>query len=61
MLTEQDVQRAVEFESHDAPVLSVYLNVDPRRRTGESHKASLLPKTSSSSRTISRWAITAKG
>ena len=41
MLTEQDVQRAVEFESHDAPVLSVYLNVDPRRRTGESHKASL--------------------
>ncbi len=41
MLTEQDVQRAVEFESHDAPVLSVYLNVDPRRRTGESHKVSL--------------------
>ena len=41
MLTEQDVQRAVEFESYDAPVLSVYLNVDPRRRTGEQHKASL--------------------
>ncbi len=41
MLTEQDVQRAVEFESYDAPVLSVYLNVDPRRRTGESHKVSL--------------------
>lgn len=36
MLTEQDVQRAVEFESYDAPVLSVYLNVDPKRRTGES-------------------------
>ena len=41
MLTEQDVQRAVEFESYDAPVLSVYLNVDPRRRTGESHKVTL--------------------
>ena len=41
MLTEYDVQRAVEFESHDAPVLSVYLNLDPQRRTGEQYKVAL--------------------
>lgn len=41
MLTEYDVQRAVEFESHDAPVLSVYLNLDPQRRSGEQYKVAL--------------------
>lgn len=41
MLTETDIRRAVEFESHDAPVLSVYLNVDPQRRSGEQHKRTL--------------------
>lgn len=41
MLTEVDIQRAVEFESHDAPVLSVYLNLDPQRRSGEQHKLAL--------------------
>jgi peptide chain release factor subunit 1 len=41
MLTEYDVRRAVEFESPDAPVLSIYLNVDPKRRTGEQHKVAL--------------------
>ncbi len=41
MLTEVDIQRAVEFESHDTPVLSVYLNLDPQRRSGEQHKLAL--------------------
>ena len=41
MLTEYDVRQAVEFESHDAPVLSVYLNVDPHRRTVEKYKLAL--------------------
>jgi hypothetical protein len=41
MLTEYDVRQAVEFESHDAPVLSVYLNVDPHRRSVEKYKLAL--------------------
>jgi len=41
MLTEYDVRRAVEFESFDAPVLSVYLNLDPQRRTGDQYKVAL--------------------
>lgn len=41
MLTDYDVRQAVEFESHDAPVLSVYLNVDPHRRTVEKYKLAL--------------------
>ena len=41
MLTEYDVRQAVEFESRDAPVLSVYLNVDPNRRTVEKYKLAL--------------------
>ena len=41
MLTEYDVRQAVEFESHDGPVLSVYLNVDPHRRTVEKYKLAL--------------------
>lgn len=41
MLTEYDVRQAVEFESHDSPVLSIYLNVDPHRRTVEKYKLAL--------------------
>lgn len=41
MLTQVDVRQVVEFESHDAPVLSVYLNVDPHRRTPEKYKLAL--------------------
>ena len=41
MLTDYDVRRAVDFESHDAPVLSVYLNVDPQQRTAEKYKLAL--------------------
>ena len=41
MLTEYDVRQAVEFESHDSPVLSVYLNVDPHRRSVEKYKLAL--------------------
>lgn len=41
MLTDYDVRQAVEFESHDSPVLSVYLNVDPHRRTVEKYKLAL--------------------
>jgi peptide chain release factor subunit 1 len=41
MLTEYDVQQAVEFESPDAPVLSIYLNVDPQRRSVEQYKLAL--------------------
>lgn len=41
MLTEYDVRQAVEFESHDSPVLSVYLNVDPQRRSVEKYRLAL--------------------
>ena len=41
MLTDYDVRQAVEFESHDSPVLSVYLNVDPQRRTVEKYRLAL--------------------
>lgn len=41
MLTENDIRRAVEFESYDAPVLSIYLSVDPSKRTGEQYKVAL--------------------
>jgi peptide subunit release factor 1 (eRF1) len=41
MLTEADVQQAVEFESHDAPVLSVYLNVDTQQRSAEKYKIAM--------------------
>ncbi|MBE2236762.1 MAG: hypothetical protein IAE81_03170 [Caldilineaceae bacterium] len=41
MLNEYDVRQAVEFESHDSPVLSVYLNVDPHRRTVDKYKLAL--------------------
>ncbi len=38
MLTEADIRNAVEFESHDHPVLSIYLNVDPNLRSPEQFK-----------------------
>ncbi len=41
MLTDVDVRTIVEFESHDSPVLSVYLNLDPQRRSGEGYKLNL--------------------
>ncbi len=41
MLTDTEIREAIEFESPDHPVLSVYLNVDPHRRTAEKYKLAL--------------------
>lgn len=41
MLTDAEIRQVIEFESPDAPVLSVYLNVDPRRRTPDKYKLAL--------------------
>lgn len=41
MLTDLAVRQAVEFESSEHPVLSLYLNVDPHRRTPEKYKIAL--------------------
>ena len=41
MLNDVDVRMLVEFESHDAPVLSVYLNMDPSRRAADAYKLAL--------------------
>lgn len=41
MLTDVEVRQAVEFESSEHPVLSIYLNVDPHRRTAEKYKLAL--------------------
>ncbi len=41
MLTNHDIQQAVEYENHEHPVLSVYLNVDPRQRTVEEYRLAL--------------------
>ena len=41
MLTDVEVRQAVEFESLEHPVLSVYLNVDPHRRSPEKYKLAL--------------------
>lgn len=41
MLTDFDVRQAVEFECRHHPVLSIYLNVDPHRRTPEEYKLAL--------------------
>lgn len=41
MIREQDVQELVEFRSDGAPVLSVYLNLDPTRRNAEQYKLAL--------------------
>lgn len=41
MLTETEMREAIEFESPESPVFSVYLNVDPHRRTPEKYKLAL--------------------
>lgn len=41
MLTDLAIRQAVEFESRQHPVLSVYLNVDPHRRSAEKYKLAL--------------------
>jgi len=41
MLTDQEIRTVVEFESHDAPVLSLYLNLDPQRRASDALKLTL--------------------
>lgn len=41
MLTDVDVRQVIEFESAEHPVLSIYLNVDPHRRSPEKYKLAL--------------------
>ncbi len=41
MMQERDLQELAELVSVDAPIMSLYLNVDPHRRSGEEHKLSL--------------------
>ena len=41
MFTDVEVRQAVEFESATHPVLSIYLNVDPHRRSPEKYKLAL--------------------
>jgi peptide subunit release factor 1 (eRF1) len=41
MMQERDLQELAELASADAPILSLYLNVDPHRRSGDEHKLSL--------------------
>ena len=42
MYVDEDVRQAIEFESDDqTPILSVYLNVDPSRRTADKYKLAL--------------------
>lgn len=41
MNVDVDIRQVVEFESHDHPVLSIYLNVDPHRRSPEKYKLAL--------------------
>ena len=41
MFSTEDIRTVVEFESHNFPVLSVYLNVDPQVRTPEQYKQAL--------------------
>lgn len=41
MFAEIDLRQLIEFESHAHPVLSVYLDVDPQRRTVEQYKLAL--------------------
>lgn len=41
MLSEAELREAIEFESPECPVFSVYLNVDPHRRTPEKYKLAL--------------------
>jgi len=41
MMQERDMQELAELVSEDVPILSLYLNVDPHRRSTEEHKLSL--------------------
>ena len=41
MLTDMEIRQAIEFESAEHPVLSIYLNVDPHRRSPEKYKLAL--------------------
>ena len=41
MLNHADLQQLVEYENHEHPVLSVYLNVDPRQRSVEQYRLAL--------------------
>lgn len=41
MLSKFDIQQIVEFENHEHPVLSVYLNVDPQQRSVETYRLAL--------------------
>ncbi len=41
MMQEQDLQELAELASDGAPILSLYLNMDPQRRTSEDPKLSL--------------------
>lgn len=41
MMQEQDLHELAEFVSEDAPVLSLYLNIDRRNRSTDEHKAVL--------------------
>jgi peptide chain release factor subunit 1 len=41
MMQERDLQELAELASADAPILSLYLNVDPHRRSNDEHKLSL--------------------
>ncbi len=41
MLNHADIQQIVDYENHEHPVLSVYLDVDPRRRSVEKYRLAL--------------------
>jgi peptide chain release factor subunit 1 len=41
MMQEGDLQELAELVSNDAPILSLYLNVDPHHRSKEEHKLNL--------------------
>lgn len=41
MILEEELQELAAFRTHDAPILSLYLNVDPYRRTPEEYKLAL--------------------
>lgn len=38
MFTEKDLDELVGIRSEDAPILSLYLNVDPTQRTTDKYK-----------------------
>jgi peptide chain release factor subunit 1 len=41
MITESELQELIDFQGDDMPVLSVFLNVDPSRRSKEKYKLAL--------------------